>query len=481
MQHEKKTRNELYDLTIIGGGSGGLIAARLAATLGAKVLLIDRERLGGDCLRYGCIPSKSLIHVARIVYQARHMARLGLSAGTPQVEMGRVSAYVQGVITQMEANEKSLVEGVEVRFGRAAFQTATTLSLNGETIRSRNTIIATGSHPLIPSIEGLTGAGYLTNEGVFNLHQLPASLLVVGGGPVGVELSQAFSRLGTQVTLLQGPGHVLPREDPEVSESIADVLRKEGVKILTGARPTRVHRQGTGKLVTIRCGEREEKIEADEILLAAGRQPNLTDLNLEAAGIKYTSKGITVDAYLRTSASNIFAIGDVLGGYFFTHVAAYQAGVAVRNALVTISKKRVNYRVVPWCTFTDPEVARVGLTLAEAQREHKQVRAVTFPYAGIDRAQTEDAPGGFIKLVLAGKKGEIVGAHIVGLRGGELLGELALAMSKHLTLGAIVGTIHAYPTLTGGLQQAMFEVYLASETMQNNRALVRRLLALRRT
>ncbi len=480
MKHEQKTGSEHYDVTIIGGGSGGLIAARLAATLGAKVLLVDRERLGGDCLRYGCIPSKSLIHVARIVHQATHMAHLGLSGDAPHVEMARVSAYVQGVIKQVEANEKSLVEGVEVRFGHVAFQTATTLVLNGETIHSRNTIIATGSHPVIPSIEGLAETGYLTNEGVFDLSKLPASLLVVGGGPVGVELSQAFARLGTRVTLLQGPAYILPREDPEISESIAGVLRNEGVKILTGARPTRVRQQGSSKVVTVRCGEQEEEIEVDEILLAAGRQPNVADLNLEGAGVKYDSKGITVDAYLRTSTPNILAIGDVLGGYLFTHVAASQAGVAVRNALVTISKKRIDYRVVPWCTFTDPEVAHVGLTPAEAQREHKQVHVVKFPYAGIDRAQTESETGGFIKLVLAGKKGQIVGAHIVGLRGGELLGELALAMNKRLTLGDIVGTIHAYPTLTGGLQQALFEVYLGSGTMQSSRKLVRRLLALRK-
>jgi pyruvate/2-oxoglutarate dehydrogenase complex dihydrolipoamide dehydrogenase (E3) component len=285
--------------------------------------------------------------------------------------------------------------------------------------------------------------------------------------------------LGTRVTLIQGPEHILPREDPEVSESIANVLRSESVKILTGARLVRVRWQGTGKIATVRYGEQEEEIEAEEILLAVGRQPNVADLNLEAAGVRYNSKGITVDAYLRTGVPNILAIGDVIGGYLFTHVAAYQAGIAVRNALVPISKKRVDYRVIPWCTFTDPEVARVGLTPAEAQRAYPQVRVVKFPYTRIDRAQTEGATIGFIKLALAGKKDEIVGAHIVGLRGGELLGELALAMSKHLTLNDIVGTIHAYPTLTSGLQQAIFEAYLGSKAMQSNRKLVRRLLALR--
>ncbi|MGH2482098.1 MAG: dihydrolipoyl dehydrogenase family protein, partial [Ktedonobacteraceae bacterium] len=344
--------------------------------------------------------------MARVIHQARQMAHLGLVGDAPQVEMGRVSAYVQGVIKQVEANEKSLVEGVEVRFGHVAFQTATTLTLNGETIYSRNTIIATGSHPAIPPIKGLAETGYLTNEGVFDLNRLPASLLVVGGGPIGAELSQAFARLGTRVTLIQGPEHILPREDPEVSESIANVLRSEGVKILSGARLAHARRQGTTRIVTIRRGEQEEEIEAEEILLAVGRQPNVGDLNLEAAGVRYNSEGIAVDAYLRTGAPNILAIGDVIGGYLFTHVAAYQAGIAVRNALVPISKKRVDYRVVPWCTFTDPEVARVGLTPAEAQRAYPQVRVVKFPYTGIDRAQTEGATTGFIKLALAGKKDE---------------------------------------------------------------------------
>ncbi|MEO7021869.1 MAG: FAD-dependent oxidoreductase [Ktedonobacteraceae bacterium] len=479
MKREQKTGGAHYDVTIIGGGSGGLIAARLAMTLGAKVLLIDRERLGGDCLYYGCVPSKSLIHVARMAHQARNMADLGLASLAPQVEMGRVSEYIQGVIKRVETNEEALTEGVDVRFGRVEFQTATTLVLNGELIHSRNTIIATGSHPAIPPIEGLAETGYLTNEGVFDLTHLPTSLVVVGGGPIGVELSQAFARLGTQVTLIQGPERLLPREDPEVSEAITSVLQNDGVKILTNTRLIRARRQGTGRVVTVRCGAEEREIEADELLLAVGRQPNVAGLNLEAAGIKYDSKGIAVDAYLQTSASPILAVGDVLGGYLFTHVAAYQAGIAVRNALVTIAKKRVDYRVVPWCTFTDPEAARVGLTLAEAQREHTQVRVAKFPYAAIDRAQTEHATIGFIKLILAGKKDEIVGVHIVGVQGGELLGELALAMSKRLTLNHIVGTIHAYPTIASGLQQATFEAYLGSAGMHSNRKLVRMLLALR--
>lgn len=469
-----------YDLTIIGGGSGGLVAARLAVALGARVLLIDRERIGGDCLHYGCVPSKSLIHVARIIHQTRNAAHLGFIDTVPEIAMERVAAYIQSVIKQVELNEKPFIDGVDVRFGHVTFQTANTLLLDNELVRSRTTLIATGSHPAIPSLEGLAATRYLTNESVFDLTHLPASLLVVGGGPVGVELAQALARLGTRVTLVQGAEYLLPREDPEVSTSIAEVLCKEGVNLLTGTRLIGVRQQGARKIATVRKGEQEFEIETDELLLAVGRQPNVADLHLEAAGVRYDAGGIVVDAYLQTSTASIFAIGDVLGERFFTHVAAYQAGVAVRNALIPLAKKRAEYRVVPWCTFTDPQVARVGLTAVEAQQKYPQVRVVKFPYTHIDRALTDDAPVGFIKLVLIGKREELVGAHIVGVQSGELLGELALVMQKRLTLNDLMGTIHAYPTIAGGLQQAAFEAYLSGEARQGHRKLVRRLLSLSR-
>ena len=516
MKQAQKTVNERYDLTIIGGGSGGLVAARLAVSLGAKVLLIDKLQypqtdrepgedlvqplapayaeyaprrtphrssnftLGGDCLRYGCVPSKSLIHVARVLHQSREAARLGLTIDAPTVDMSRVTQYIQGVIKRVEENETALVEGVDVCFGSIAFQSPTALTFNGQTVQSRNTIIATGSHPAVPPLAGLAEAGYLTNEDVFDLTRLPDSLAIAGGGPIGVELAQAFARLGTQVTLLQGPERLLPKEDPEVSDAIAGFLHAEGVEILTGARLVRARRAGTHKVITARLGQAEREIEAAELLLALGRKPNIDGLNLEAAGIVYDEKGIKVNACLETSASNVLAIGDVTGGYLFTHVAAYQAGIAVRNALVPIAKKKVDERVIPWCTFTDPEVARVGMTYAQAKQHYPRVREVRLPYAEIDRAQTEGETTGFIKLVLASKKDEIVGAHIVGRQAGELLGEIGLAMRKRLSLSDIQWTIHAYPTIGTGLQQAAFEAYLSGTSARGNRNLVRRLLALRR-
>ncbi|MFL5704447.1 MAG: dihydrolipoyl dehydrogenase family protein [Ktedonobacteraceae bacterium] len=468
-----------YDLTIIGGGSGGLTAARVATSLGAKVLLVDKERLGGDCLNYGCVPSKSMIHVARVVQQTRNASALGLMPTSLGVDMVKVSEYIQGVIGRVAETEKIYIEGVTVKFGQVAFKSATELILNGEAFTSRNSLIATGSHPLVPQIEGLKETGYLTNEGVFDLTNLPAYLLVIGGGPVGVELGQAFERLGSKVTIIQGPERILPREDPEVSAIIAQVLRTEGINIVTNARFIKASHNDDKKVVTAKQGDKLLTFEADEILLALGRQPNVGGLNLENAGIKYDSKGIYVDEYLRSSTSNILALGDVIGGYLFTHVAAYQAGVAARNALLPFAKKKVDYRVVPWCTFADPEAARVGLTPDDAERKYKQVRIVKLPWANIDRAQTENETTGFIKLVLAGKKDEIVGAHMVGARAGEMLGEMALAMQHNLTLNDILATIHAYPTMNTGIQQSAFEAYLEGNTAANNRKIVRTVLNLR--
>jgi dihydrolipoamide dehydrogenase len=468
-----------YDLTIIGGGSGGLVAARIAASLSAHVLLIDKERLGGDCLKYGCVPSKSLIHVARVVQQAKDAARLGLVPADQDVNMANVSAYIQGVIGRVANNEKVYTEGVTVKFGTVAFTSATELTLNGERITSRSTVIATGSHPLIPRIEGLEETRYLTNEDVFNLTHLPASLVVVGGGPIGVELGQAFERLGSRVTIIEGLDRILPKEDPEVSATLTEVLRSEGITIATGAMFVKASRKREKKVVTAKQGEQFLTFEADEILVTLGRRPNVEGLHLEAAGVTYDTKGIQVDDYLQTSAANIFAIGDVIGGYLFTHVAAYQAGVAVRNALVPLGKKKVDYRVVPWCTFTDPEVARVGLTPDEAEQQHKQIRMVKLPWAEIDRAQAEHETSGFIKLVLSGKKDELVGAHMVGAHAGELLGEMALAMRHHLGVNDILDTIHAYPTMNTGIQQAVFEAYLEGASASSNRRIVHTILSLR--
>ncbi len=468
-----------YDMTIIGGGSGGLTAARVAASLGANVLLLDKEELGGDCLHYGCVPSKSLIHVARTVRQSQEAMNIGLTPASLGVDMAKVSKYVQGVIERVGEAEKVYVENVTVKFGDVTFTSPTELLVNGETFTSLNTIIATGSRPAVPNIEGLQETGYYTNNDLFDLDHLPASLLVIGAGPIGVEMGQAFARLGSKVTLITRAHRVLPKEDADSSTTLADVLTSEGIQLVAGATLIKVGRDGDKKVVTVQQGEEQQTFEAEQILIALGRHPNVEGLALEAANVIYDAKGIKVDEHLQTSAPNIYAIGDVIGGYLFTHVAAYQAGVAVRNALVPIRKKKVDYRVVPWCTFTEPEVARVGLTLEEAEKQYKDVRTEVFPLADVDRAQTENETTGFIKLVLVGKKEEIVGAHIVGLRAGELLGEMTLAVQHNMTVNDIYNTIHAYPTMVTGLQQTAFEAYLKSDAAASNRKVVKTLLNFR--
>ncbi|MBC8164210.1 MAG: FAD-dependent oxidoreductase [Roseiflexaceae bacterium] len=467
-----------YDITIIGGGSGGLTAARLAQSLGARVALVDKERLGGDCLHYGCVPSKSLIHVAKVAQQARQAAQIGLGAADLAVDMAKVAQYIQGVIGRVELAEHVYTKGVDVRLGVFRFLSQHDCAVDGASFSSRSFVIASGSRPVVPQIDGLAETGFLTNEQAFDLLHLPPSLVVVGGGPIGVELAQAFARLGTHVTLVHGPERLLPKEDPDVSQAVAEALARDGVEIVTGARVQQVRREGAEKVVEAQRGGEPVTLRASEILIALGRMPNVDALNLPAAGVEYSDKGIAVDGYLQTSARNMSAIGDVIGGYLFSHVAAYHAGIAVRNLLVPIGKKQVNYDVLPWVTFTDPEAARIGLTEAQAM-QRQPVRVVRFPWREIDRAQAEAEPEGFIKLVLSAKSDEILGAHLVGAHAGELLGEIALAMKYKLGLNAIFSTTHAYPTYTTGLQQAAFEAYLASQSLQNVRNILRPVLSLR--
>jgi pyruvate/2-oxoglutarate dehydrogenase complex dihydrolipoamide dehydrogenase (E3) component len=467
-----------YDVIVLGGGSGGLTAARLAAALGARTGLIDKERLGGDCLHYGCVPSKALIHVAKLISLAKTPLDLGLAPSDGNVDMVRVSAHIQRVIEQVSAAEQVYVQNVTVHFGHASFKSPHELDLDGEKISSGRVIIATGSLPRVSPVEGLEETGYLTNEDAFDLQHLPPSLLVVGGGPVGVELAQAFARLGSRVTLIQGPERLLPREDSEVSHAVAGALERDGVRVETGARLERVRRRGENKVVEARRGQTLLEVEGKEILLAVGRRPKVSGLHLEAAGVAYDENGIKTNEYLQTTASPVYAIGDVIGSHLFSHVAAYQAGVAVRNSLVPFFHKKVNYRVVPWVTFTDPEAAHVGLTEEEAQQKAQPVRVVRFPWRDIDRAQTDSEPEGFIKLILSQKGDRILGAHIVGARAGDLLGELALAMQHHLGLTEILATIHAYPTLSTGLQQVAFEAYLESTALRRARNVIRPLRSL---
>ena len=434
-----------YDLVIIGGGSGGLVVASAAAQLKAKVALIERDRLGGDCLWFGCVPSKSLIHASRVAYEVKNAARFGIHTEHPKIDFAQAARHVQTVIKTIEPHdspERFRSLGVEVIFGEGKFCDRQTFEVNGRQLKARSFVISTGSRPAIPSIPGLTEAGFLTNEKVFSLQERPDHFVIIGGGPIGCELGQAFSRLGSNVTIIESGNHLLLKEDPEAAQVVQDQLMSEGIKVLTQTRAEHVELRDGKK--QIKAGE--NTIIADEILLAVGRVPNIESLNLSAAGVEVGQRGIQVNAKLQTTNPRIYACGDVIGGYQFTHVAGYEAVVVLTNALF-FPVSKANYRVIPWATFTDPELARVGLTEKQAiQRYNKDVYVLKQPFLGVDRAQAEGKTLGFAKIITR-RNGEILGAHLVGPSAGELIHEIVLAMSNNLKVSALTG-IHIYPTLS---------------------------------
>jgi len=433
-----------YDLVVIGGGSAGLVVASAAAQLQAKVVLVERDRLGGDCLWHGCVPSKSFIHASRLAYQVEHASQFGIHTSRPQIEFAKATGYVQQVVATIQkhdAPERFVAEGVEIIFGSGRFVDRRTFEVNGRYLRARAFVIATGSRPKIPSIPGLEAAGYLTNEQVFSLQERPERLAVVGGGPIGCELGQAFSRLGSQVTLIAGSKHLLPKEDPEASQVIQAQFTAEGIRVLTQTRAERVEVRKGKKYLW--AGGHE--ILFDQVLVAAGRAANVESLNLEAAGVAMGKNGIDVNAKLQTTNPRIYACGDVIGGYQFTHIAAYQAFVVLKNTLL-LPFNQVDYRVAPWATFTDPELAQVGLTELEARERYgNKIYVLKQDFAEVDRAQAEAATKGFAKIITR-KNGEILGAHLVGPAAGELIHEVVMAMSHKLKVSAL-GGIHVYPTL----------------------------------
>lgn len=434
-----------YDVVVIGGGSGGLVIAAAAAQLKAKVALVERDRLGGDCLWYGCVPSKSLIHASRIAYALKNAARFGIYCQNTAIDFAVANSHVQKAIAAIQPHdspERFQSLGVELIFGEGQFIDRQTFEVKGRKLKARAFACATGSRPKIPSIPGLKAAGYLTNEQVFSLTECPSSLAVIGGGPIGCELGQAFSRLGSEVTIIASSDRLLPKEDPEAALVIQQQLESEGIRVITATRVERVE-QIDGKK---HLWAGTQKITVDEILVAVGRMPNIESLNLEAAGVEVGERGIRVNEKLQTTNPRIYACGDVIGGYQFTHVAGYEASVVLKNALF-FPVTKANYRVIPWATFTDPELARVGLTEKQAkERYNDDIYVLKQDFAGVDRAQAEAATKGFAKIITRGN-GEILGAHLVGASAGELLHEIVLAMSNNLKVSALSGIIHIYPTL----------------------------------
>ena len=445
-----------YDIVIIGGGSGGLVVASAAAQLKAKVALVEKEqeRLGGDCLYYGCVPSKSLIHAGEVAHSVKTGDLVGVNTSEPHIEFARATGHVQSVIKTIavhDSTERFESLGVEVIYGSGQFKDNDTFVVNGRELKSRTFVIATGSHPVAPPVPGLEEAGYLTNIEVFSLARRPESLVVVGAGPIGCELGQSFSRLGSDVTILSSRDVIMPKEDAELAQVVQDRLINEGVKILSRSRLERVEVLN-GKKIVYAGGNR---IETDEILVSAGRKPNISGLNLEAAGVEVGKQGIVVNEKLQTTNPKIYGCGDVIGGYQFTHMAAYEASVVITNILarpfslfLPLKAFKATYSVVPWATFTDPELARVGLTEEEARQQYgDEIVVVTHKYADVDRALAEGAGYGFAKVICT-PKGKILGAHIVGKSAGELIHEYVMAITWGLDINKVSGMIHVYPTLS---------------------------------
>ncbi len=446
-----------YDLAIIGAGSGGLTAARLARFFGKRVALIDKDRLGGDCLHYGCVPSKALIKASRVAHEAATAQRWGLSAQPVNNGLAAINARVQRAITDIGKLDDTVALselGVDVLLGGATFRDPHTLRVADQDITAKFVLIASGSRPAVPDIEGLAEVGYLTNEDVFDLSDLPSRLAVVGGGPIGVELAQALHRLGSTVTVLQRGPHLIPRDDAEMIDMLERQFADEGIDVRLDTRLRAVHRDGGDTVLTLSDGE----LRVDKILCAVGRVPNVESLGLDAAGVATNARGIAVNELLQTNQSHIYAIGDVIGGPAFTHYAGYQAAHAVRNIFVPI-KARFAPGHLPWVTFTDPEIAHVGRTESEVRAAGNTCEVVRFPYSRNERAVTDAEPVGLMKFLIDGKR-RLIGAHIAGQCAGEMINELTLAMNNDLTVDAIIGSIHAYPTYSFAIPIALYDYAL---------------------
>jgi pyruvate/2-oxoglutarate dehydrogenase complex dihydrolipoamide dehydrogenase (E3) component len=449
-----------YDLVVIGAGTAGLVVAAGSAGLGIglKIALIEREYMGGDCLNVGCVPSKCLIRSARAVGEIKSAARLGVIAQAMSVDFGLVMERMRQVrsgISENDSAQRFKDLGIDVFFGEAKFADAHTVEVAGQKLRFKKATIASGARAVKPPVPGLAEAGFLTNESVFSLTECPKRLAVIGGGPIGCELAQAFGRLGAQVTLLHKNKQLLDKEDPDAAAIVQAQLIQDGLQLELNANLVGVEVTAEGKRLTWRSGTETKSIVVDEILIGAGRQPNVENLNLEAIGVEYDRrKGVKVNDYMQTTQSHIYAAGDVCMDWKFTHAADFAARIVIKNALFApfgLGKSKLSGLTMPWVTYTSPEIAHVGLYEKDAQGE---TTTILVPMSVVDRALTDGETEGFVKVLLRKGSDEILGATIVSTHAGEMISEITTAMVNKIGLGKLAAVIHPYPTQADAIRKA---------------------------
>jgi pyruvate/2-oxoglutarate dehydrogenase complex dihydrolipoamide dehydrogenase (E3) component len=474
-----------YDLGIIGGGAAGLTAAAGAAQFGAKTILIEKSnKLGGDCLHVGCVPSKTLIRTADVWSKAKRSKEFGLpELSLPPVDLGAVMDRVHSVIEKIQLQdspERFCRLGAAVSFGNPEFTDDHTILMGGDRITAKSWIIATGSSPALPQVDGLSDVSLWTNETVFSQRKLPGRLTVLGGGPVGLEIAQAFQRLGSLVTVVEFMDQILGPEDTDIANILKEQLEKEGMKILVNTKAIRTEEKKGIIHLTVGPASGDgpgSVIEGEALLVAAGRKPNVDGLGLEAAGVAFTAKGITANARMKTNIPHIYACGDVNGVLPFTHVAGYEAGIALSNAVLHLPR-RVDYTRIGWCTYTDPEVASIGLNEKRAQKDGIQYRVIEEPYRDNDRAIAEGTPEGKIKVIVT-TDGRLLGCQIIGARAGDLIHEWIISLAGGVKLSTIASTVHVYPTLSEISKRAAGDLFASKIFSDKTRSLLRFLFHLK--